>query len=578
MQLHDRKQHDGRKTDGDSREPPLLTASQRIIFSRTGKLLCAGLLCSIALIASAWAQSPDRSLIAPDRSAQQAPLDVGVSRAQPVTVDLSLLGAIRERLVADPATPQHLAMPILGNTTLTLVISRVETAGDAHAFHGTIAGIPVSSVVLVERQGIVGGNISAVDATFQIRYRGAGYGHELRDFDQTSFRDHDHSHAPRVPEVPDATPSDALKATHADDGSIIDVMVAYTPAARAAAGGTAAMRTLIALGVTEANAAYANAQVIQRIRLVHSMEVGYVESGNLGTDLARVRGTTDGYMDDVHAARNLYAADLVSLWIEVSSGACGMAAVMVTPSASFASAGFSVVNRTCATGYYSFGHELGHNMGLTHDVYVEPANAAYPYGHGYADPPHRFRTVMAYNDACVAQGVNCTRIPYHSNPAVNYNGSTTGNAVNANEKLALDNTRVTVANFRQSVATTAPAICTLDLDGNGSIDALTDGLMIVRALFNVTGDQVTNGAIGSGYTRNTWAQIGPLFVPAVLDVDGNGRSDALTDGMIILRSIFGMTGTQVTTNALATNPPATRTTWSAIRTYLNTTCGTSFLP
>jgi hypothetical protein len=51
------------------------------------------------------------------------------------------------------------------------------------------------------------------------------------------------------------------------------------------------------------------------------------------------------------------------------------------------------------------------------------------------------------------------------------------------------------------------ASCTLDVDGNGTADALTDGLMILRALFGLTGTSVTNGAIGSGATRNTWATI-----------------------------------------------------------------------
>jgi hypothetical protein len=65
---------------------------------------------------------------------------------------------------------------------------------------------------------------------------------------------------------------------------------------------------------------------------------------------------------------------------------------------------------------------------------------------------------------------------------------------------------------------------------------------------------------------------------AILDVDGNGQTDALTDGVLIMRAMFGLTGTQATNDAIATNPPATRNTWSAIRNYPNTTCGTNFAP
>jgi len=50
--------------------------------------------------------------------------------------------------------------------------------------------------------------------------------------------------------------------------------------------------------------------------------------------------------------------------------------------------------------------------------------------------------------------------------------------------------------------------CTLDLDGNGSIDALTDGLLLLRAMFGLTGTSVTNGAIGGGMVaRGNWAAI-----------------------------------------------------------------------
>ena len=49
--------------------------------------------------------------------------------------------------------------------------------------------------------------------------------------------------------------------------------------------------------------------------------------------------------------------------------------------------------------------------------------------------------------------------------------------------------------------------CTLDIDGNGGLDALTDGLMVIRALFGLTGTSVTNGAVGASPTRGTWSLI-----------------------------------------------------------------------
>ncbi len=56
-----------------------------------------------------------------------------------------------------------------------------------------------------------------------------------------------------------------------------------------------------------------------------------------------------------------------------------------------------------------------------------------------------------------------------------------------------------------------------------------------------------------------------------LDIDGNGQSLAASDGVLLLRALFGLTGTAVTDNALGA-PPQARSDWAAIRTYLNSTC------
>ena len=634
--------------------------------SRRRAVLCAFFAFATVLTSAVWAQAPGRALFGLDRSAQRAPIEEGVVRAQPISIDLSVIAAIRTRLEADPSSPQELALALpFDNSTLKLELTRLERVGDAVAIHGSVAGAPWSSVVLVERNGIVVANIDAFKSNYQIRYRGPGFGHELREVDPGVFREKElEPREPKVPDSLDAPPSPGLKATQVDDGSLIDVMVAYTPAVRVAAGGTAAVQLLITAAVAEANAAYTNSGVIQRIRLVHTKEVAYVESGDAFQDLTRLSGKADGFMDDVHAARDLYAADLVSLWVE---GGCGLASFMGTVGAYFEQFGFSVVSRNCATSNRSFAHELGHNMGLRHDVFVDPGVTPFAHAHGYIDPPNGFRTIMAYNDGCAAVNTFCNRVNYFSNPNVNFGGNTTGVAATANAKLALDNTRVTVANFRASVATVPPTItsangvtffvgtpstftvtatgtpaptfqltggvlpntltfsnatgiltgtptlpnigvypvqftaangtapnavqnftltiaaapaCTLDIDGNGNLDALTDGLMILRSLFGLSGNAVIAGAIAANPvpTRTTWLQVAPFLAPGAFDVDGNGNSDALTDGLMILRAMFGLTGAQVTNNALGTIPPATRTTWAAIRAYLNANCGSNFAP
>jgi hypothetical protein len=164
---------------------------------------------------------------------------------------------------------------------------------------------------------------------------------------------------------------------------------------------------------------------------------------------------TDGYMDNVHTLRNTYKADLVSLFVANGGAYCGMAYIMTTVATTFASNAFSVVDKDCATGYYSFGHEMGHNMGARHDRYVDGTdNSPYKYNHGYYYSPGKWRTVMAYNDGCSAAGVSCTRIAYWSNPNKFYNGVAMGvsstSASAADNRTTLNNTAYTVANFRAS--------------------------------------------------------------------------------------------------------------------------------
>ena len=92
------------------------------------------------------------------------------------------------------------------------------------------------------------------------------------------------------------------------------------------------------------------------------------------------------------------------------------------------------------------------------------------------------------------------------------------------------------------------------------------------------------GYVGA-YTFGNRAPVGfqsissysPSFVPPCsLDVDGNGQVEALNDGLILLRAMFLLTGPTVTNNALGTG--AVRNTWDLIRAYLNGNCGANFSP
>jgi hypothetical protein len=69
---------------------------------------------------------------------------------------------------------------------------------------------------------------------------------------------------------------------------------------------------------------------------------------------------------------------------------------------------------------------------------------------------------------------------------------------------------------------------------------------------------------------------GTLPPTCSLDVDDNGQIRALTDGLVLIRAMFGLTGPAVTDNALG--PGAKREDWETIRSFLNAHCGTNFSP
>lgn len=120
-------------------------------------------------------------------------------------------------------------------------------------------------------------------------------------------------------------------------------------------------------------------------------------------------------------------------------------------------------------------------------------------------------------------------------------------------------------------ATFAPAAVAplrIDVDGNGAYDALTDGLLALRYLFGLTGLPLTAGALGDGATRTDPGEMVDYLndIRPVFDVDGNGEVDALTDGVMLIRYLFELRGPPLIAAALA--PDATRTTPQDVEAYI----------
>ena len=110
----------------------------------------------------------------------------------------------------------------------------------------------------------------------------------------------------------------------------------------------------------------------------------------------------------------------------------------------------------------------------------------------------------------------------------------------------------------------------LDIDGNGEFDALTDGLLILRSFFGIENDSLTSGAIGNNsvYSSATEVQARISSIHSSLDIDSNGQLDALTDGLIILRYLFEMRSNSLIDGVIS--PTGNRSNLEDILTYFDT--------
>jgi len=95
----------------------------------------------------------------------------------------------------------------------------------------------------------------------------------------------------------------------------------------------------------------------------------------------------------------------------------------------------------------------------------------------------------------------------------------------------------------------------LDIDGNGVTDAFTDGFLLLRYEFGFRGNALIDGAIGSGAMRPNAASIEAYLEGAgtQLDFDGNGSIEALKDGIMALRHLFGFTGNDLVNGLLGSD-------------------------
>jgi hypothetical protein len=93
---------------------------------------------------------------------------------------------------------------------------------------------------------------------------------------------------------------------------------------------------------------------------------------------------------------------------------------------------------------------------------------------------------------------------------------------------------------------------TWDFDGNGVADALTDGLMLLRYHFGLRGEYVTENAVALDSPLNSEEVIAEMEAAfEIADIDDDAEIGALTDGLMLLRYLFNLRGNALTTGVVS---------------------------
>ena len=302
----------------------------------------------------------------------------------------------RDLLSSTRAQVEHggagaLSLNVNADIRYDVLAEHTEPTKWGYSLSGRITGGTLGFVTLVVHDEAVAGHLWTPDRSYEIVPLGDG-AHVVREVNESANIQCGTAMTAESPATVETSDDGA------DDGSVVDILVVWTPAAEARAGGENSMKARVDLAIAFTNDAFRRSGIFTALKLVGAEKVDYEEASNLPLD--RLRDPKDGHLDDVLVLRDAVGADLVHLF---TAGGGGVA---------YLGEAFAVSSNVLL-----FAHEIGHNFGVHHardDLRISSYQHAFgdmAFGKGCA-------TTITTNGGC-GRFVRLSRtLPYYSSPAL----------------------------------------------------------------------------------------------------------------------------------------------------------------
>ena len=230
----------------------------------------------------------------------------------------------------------------------------------------------------------------------------------------------------------------------------------------------------------------------------------------------------------VPTLRNQHSADLVTVLVNnpASSERCGLAYVLDQNSTTLSNTtAFSVIGDNCATGDYTFAHEVGHNLSGRHDWGAGgdlTDNAPFHFNHGFSNTLSGLRTLMS--NRSLSGGNDCTNLATDPDgcPRLNRWANPNQTALFNGNQETLGRGEPSPTDMVQAIGLTAPTVAQFRAVSGSAPGAPTS--FLVAPVCGGYNDLVWSGASGNVGWYELYSSANTSYSPQYLAYRGGSST------------------------------------------------------